>query len=72
MTFRGGGTYFESLGTALVPDLGGLVAFPGNCSHGGMPITRGRRCILACFLYIHHADEEGEGGGASGEAGAAL
>ena len=41
LTFGGGGTYFESLGKALVPEAGGLVAFPGDLSHGGMPITRG-------------------------------
>ena len=35
-----------------VPEPGGLVAFPGDCSHGGMPITGGTRYIIAAFLYV--------------------
>ena len=53
LTFSGGGTYFESIGKALVPVRGGLVAFPGDLSHGGQQITGGVRYIIACFLYVH-------------------
>ena len=57
--YRGGGTFFESLGRAMVPVKGGLVSFPGDLSHGGMQITGGVRYIIACFLYVAH-DGDGE------------
>ena len=50
--FAGGGTFFESLGRAIVPVQGGLVAFPGDLSHGGQQLTSGVRYIVACFLYV--------------------
>jgi len=46
-TYGGGGTFFESLGHAVVPEMGGLVAFPGELSHGGLQITRGEGAQLS-------------------------
>jgi hypothetical protein len=45
---------FFPTSTIKVPELGGMVAFPGDLSHGGMQITSGTRYIIACFLYVHH------------------
>ena len=50
--FEGGGTYFESLARTLSPPAGGVVSFPGDVSHGGRPITRGTRYIIAVFLCV--------------------
>ena len=57
--FDGGGTGFAdvhggSRASPLVvrPRLGHAVAFPGGLWHGGEPITRGRRYVIAAFLWV--------------------
>ena len=57
--FDGGGTGFAdvhggSRASPLVvrPRLGHAVAFPGALWHGGEPITRGRRYVIAAFLWV--------------------
>ena len=57
--FEGGGTYFGALRRAVAPAVGHLVAFEGGLLHGGEPVSRGVRYILACFMYV---DDCGEGG----------
>jgi len=51
--FRGGGTFFASLGESLNPPKGGMVSFPGELLHGGLQITEGCRFIAAGFLFEH-------------------
>lgn len=44
---------------ALVrPEMGHVVAFPGSLRHGGAPVTRGVRYIVAAFLWISGDEEE--------------
>ena len=57
--YDGGGTAFEdvdgaspSAPTVVSPKLGHVVAFPGALRHGGAPVTRGVRYIIAAFLWI--------------------
>ena len=57
--FDGGGTGFADVrgGSRVAPlvvrpDLGHAVAFPGGLWHGGEPITRGRRYVIAAFLWV--------------------
>ena len=57
--FDGGGTGFAdvhggSRASPLVvrPRLGHAVAFPGALWHCGEPITRGRRYVIAAFLWV--------------------
>lgn len=51
--FDGGGSYVYDLKRSIAPPTGGMVSFLGNrCLHGGTPVTRGVRYILAIFLYI--------------------
>ena len=50
--FEGGGTYFHDLGRALKPSVGCVLSFRGDrCFHGGSPITKGRRHIIAAFCW---------------------
>ncbi|CAN0124855.1 unnamed protein product, partial [Discosporangium mesarthrocarpum] len=58
--FRGGGTWFEGLGKAVLPEEAGhVVIFPGgDMMHGGHPITEGVRYVIAVFLYEHKVEEE--------------
>ena len=50
--FDGGGSYFYDLDQSIALEMGGLVSFLGNqCLHGGNPVTRGVRYILAIFLF---------------------
>eukprot|EP00536_Pseudo-nitzschia_multiseries_P010188 jgi/Psemu1/288948/fgenesh1_pg.304_\ len=50
--FDGGGSYLYSLEQSVNPSTGGMISFLGNrCLHGGTPVTRGVRYILAIFLY---------------------
>jgi hypothetical protein len=55
--YDGGGTYFEEAGRAVRPERGCVVAFPGSLRHGGQPITRGVRYIIAAFLYVDGWEE---------------
>ena len=36
---------------------GNLLAFDGAIPHGGAPVTRGKRYIVAGFLYAHVDDD---------------
>jgi len=50
--FEGGGSYVYDLDRSIAPETGGMVSFLGNhCLHGGNPVTRGERYILAIFLF---------------------
>ncbi len=50
--FDGGGSYVYDLDQSIAPKTGGMVSFLGNqCLHGGNPVTRGERYILAIFLF---------------------
>ncbi len=61
--FTGGGTFFADCRTVICPDVGHVVAFPGDTWHGGEPITAGVRYIIACFLFL--GPDDGAVGGAS-------
>ena len=51
--FDGGGSYIYDLDQSIAPEMGGMVSFRGNqCLHGGNPVTRGVRYILAIFLFL--------------------
>lgn len=51
--FDGGGSYIYDLDRSIAPETGGMVSFRGNqCLHGGNPVTRGVRYILAIFLFL--------------------
>jgi hypothetical protein len=51
--FDGGGSYIYDLNQSITPGTGGMVSFLGNrCLHGGNPVTRGVRYILAIFLFL--------------------
>jgi hypothetical protein len=51
--FDGGGTYFYNLDKTFHPKAGSMVSFRGNkVLHGGSPVTKGVRYILAIFLYL--------------------
>ena len=58
--FAGGGTYFADLRRALSPPVGHVIAFDGRALHGGEPIVRGTRYIVAAFLYVEEEEEAGE------------
>ena len=36
----------------LRPEVGGVVLFPGSLRHGGHTITKGRRYMVAAFLWV--------------------
>lgn len=55
--FDGGGTRFESTGLVISPEAGHVVCFPGSLRHAGHPITRGRRYVIAAFLWVDGFDE---------------
>lgn len=58
--YEGGGTFFTRIEAALRPPLGHLLLFPGgNIRHGGNPITRGTRYIIAAFLFLGLEAEQG-------------
>eukprot|EP00535_Pseudo-nitzschia_heimii_P005505 CAMPEP_0197186362 /NCGR_PEP_ID=MMETSP1423-20130617/13769_1 /TAXON_ID=476441 /ORGANISM="Pseudo-nitzschia heimii, Strain UNC1101" /LENGTH=796 /DNA_ID=CAMNT_0042637651 /DNA_START=28 /DNA_END=2415 /DNA_ORIENTATION=+ len=51
--FDGGGSYIYELNRSITPSPGAMVSFLGNqCLHGGNPVTRSVRFILAIFLYL--------------------
>ena len=58
--FVGGGTFFADLRRALNPPAGHVIAFDGEVLHGGEPIVRGTRYIVAAFLYVDHGDAAGD------------
>ena len=56
--YDGGGTCFAEHGMRVVrPDVGRVVAFPGEMRHGGAPVTRGVRYIIAAFLWVSSAND---------------
>ena len=50
--YGGGGTFVAELRRALRPSLGHMLSFEGDVFHGGEPIVRGVRYIVAAFLYL--------------------
>ncbi|KAL9185217.1 hypothetical protein ACHAXT_002994 [Thalassiosira profunda] len=63
--FKGGGTYFHTLGKTLAPSVGGMVSFcGGEVLHSGDPVVSGTRYVIAAFCYI---DLAGSGADASSE-----
>jgi predicted 2-oxoglutarate/Fe(II)-dependent dioxygenase YbiX len=51
--FEGGGTYFHAIQKVICPGAGHMLSFAGGRSlHGGAPVSRGVRYILAVFLFI--------------------
>lgn len=57
--YDGGGTFFPCLGRALRPAGGHVLSFRGGILHGGDPLLKGVRYIIACFCY--HDQGEGRG-----------
>ena len=55
--YSGGGTFFPCLGRALRPPEGHALAFRGGVLHGGDPLLKGVRYIIACFCFY---DQEGQ------------
>jgi len=55
--YQGGGTRFEETGLVLRPDVGHVVCFPGSLRHAGHPITKGRRYVIAAFLWVEGFEE---------------
>ena len=49
--YEGGGVWFAATGDAINADAGSVVAFAGGLRHGGLPVTRGTRYIVALFMY---------------------
>ncbi|CAN0428593.1 unnamed protein product, partial [Laminaria digitata] len=49
--YTGGGTFFPCLGRSLRPPEGHTLSFGGGILHGGDPLIRGVRYIIACFCY---------------------
>lgn len=50
--FEGGGTFFCALGRTLAASEGHCLSFRGDqLLHGGDPVTRGTRYIIAVFLF---------------------
>ena len=44
--------YVAELRRALRPERGHMVSFEGGLFHGGEPIVRGTRYVIAAFLYV--------------------
>lgn len=59
--FEGGGTYFCSLGTAVRPSKGHVLTLQGaRVRHGGDPVLRGVRYIIAVFFLAEDAEVASE------------
>jgi hypothetical protein len=57
--FEGGGTYVFNVDSTICPSTGSLVTFRGDkMLHGGNPVTRGIRYILAVFMYLDDDDDD--------------
>ncbi|CAM9325834.1 unnamed protein product, partial [Ectocarpus fasciculatus] len=50
--YENGGTYFVDLDQSLQVDEGHCLMFPGTLRHGGDPISKGTRYILAVFVFL--------------------
>jgi len=60
-----GGTFFMESGRVEKTEAGGIVSFDGNCEHSGESISRGKRYIIAAFVFseeIRKQEEEEEEG----------
>lgn len=62
--YSGGGTFFPCLGRSLRPPEGHTLSFRGDILHGGDPLLKGVRYIIACFCY--YDDDDADGGGGEG------
>ncbi|CAM9893481.1 unnamed protein product [Ectocarpus sp. 12 AP-2014] len=70
--YTGGGTFFPSLGRPLRPAEGHALSFRGGILHGGDPLLKGVRYIIACFcFYDDGGDSEEEVAREGGELGSA-
>ena len=50
--YEGGGTYFFDYDETIRPHAGSVLIFRGDdMPHGGLPVTKNVRFILAVFLY---------------------
>lgn len=63
--YSGGGTFFPCLGRSLRPPEGHTLSFRGDILHGGDPLLKGVRYIIACFCYYEN-DDAGDAGGGGG------
>ena len=54
--YAGGGTLFDSHSVIIRPPVGHFVAFKSAIMHGGAPVSRGIRYIIAAFLYLVDTD----------------
>ena len=54
--------YVAELRRALRPERGHLVSFEGGLFHGGEPIARGTRYVIAAFLYVDETREAAQHG----------
>eukprot|EP00903_Cladosiphon_okamuranus_P010367 g9808.t1 len=72
--YSGGGTFFPCLGRSLRPAEGHALSFRGDILHGGDPLLKGVRYIIACFCYYDDdgGADLGGGGGGGGAIGGAL
>ena len=52
--YIGGGTYFTDLKRSIRPNMGHVVTFHGHLVHGGDPIIKGTRYIIAAFFALVH------------------
>ncbi|CBN77697.1 conserved unknown protein [Ectocarpus siliculosus] len=58
--YTGGGTFFPSLGRSLRPAEGHALSFRGGILHGGDPLLKGVRYIIACFCYYDDGGDSDE------------
>ncbi|CAM9972358.1 unnamed protein product [Ectocarpus sp. 12 AP-2014] len=58
--YTGGGTFFPSLGRSLRPAEGHALSFRGGILHGGDPLLKGVRYIVACFCYYDDGGDSDE------------
>ncbi|CAM9853492.1 unnamed protein product, partial [Ectocarpus fasciculatus] len=74
--YTGGGTFFPTLGRSLRPAEGHALSFRGGILHGGDPLLKGVRYIIACFCYYDDggdsSDDVASGGGELGSANLGL
>jgi len=52
----------QGLRRAISPGVGQVVGFDGHALHGGEPIVRGTRYIIAAFLFLEHEPPASLGG----------
>jgi predicted 2-oxoglutarate/Fe(II)-dependent dioxygenase YbiX len=50
--FDGGGTWFADRGSSVALPLGSALLFPSRLLHAGQAISRGRRYVIAAFLWF--------------------